>query len=83
MVAPGVLGSEGDVGLGLLVVVAVFATPPHAQTTSARRSGRVCTAERIVEQLAVRIAFGHTAKAVLVLHLFWKGAAALRYWTKV
>jgi hypothetical protein len=61
VVEPGVLGSDGDVGLGLLVV-AVFATPPHAQVTSARRSGRVGTAERVVEQLAVRIALGTPVK---------------------
>jgi hypothetical protein len=41
-------GSEGDVGL----VVVVFAMPPHAQATSARRSGNICTAEYLVEQFA-------------------------------
>jgi hypothetical protein len=81
IVAPGVPGSEGDVGLGLLVVE-VFATPPHAQVTSARRSGRLCTAERIFEQLAERIALGHTSKGFL-LPSFWKPHARFRYWTKV
>jgi hypothetical protein len=81
VVEPGVLGSDGDVGLGL-PVVAVFATPPHAQVTSARRSGRVCTAERIVEQLAVRIAWGTPVKGS-VLQPFWKATARFGYWTMV
>lgn len=81
VVEPGVLGSEGDVGLGLLVD-AVFATPPHAQVTSARRSGRVCTTERVVEQLAVRIALGTPVKgfrAAIIL----EGHVRFGYWTKV
>ncbi|HEY2819707.1 MAG TPA: hypothetical protein VGJ06_01595 [Candidatus Acidoferrum sp.] len=45
-------GSDGDVGL----VVVVFAMPPHAQATSARRSGSNCTAEGLVEQFVELIA---------------------------
>jgi hypothetical protein len=55
VVAPGVVGSVGDVGL----VVAVFATPPHAHATSARRSGSSCTVEGLVEQLTGCIALAH------------------------
>lgn len=46
IVEPGELGSEGDDGLD---VVAVFATPPHAQAISARRSGNAWSVEHLVE----------------------------------
>ena len=49
LVEVGEVGSEGDVGLELVVVV--FAMPPHAQATSARRNGNTCTAQGLVEQL--------------------------------
>jgi hypothetical protein len=49
-------GSDGDVGFG---VVVVFAIPPHAHATSARKIGNMCiacTAERLAERLAECIA---------------------------
>jgi hypothetical protein len=46
-------GSDGDVGLPVvLVVVVVFAIPPHAPATSAKRIGSICaacTAENLTE----------------------------------
>jgi hypothetical protein len=49
-------GSVGDVGLPvLLVVVVVFAIPPHAPATSAQRIGSICaacTAENLAERFA-------------------------------
>jgi hypothetical protein len=57
VVEPGELGLEGDEGLEEVVVV--FAMPPHAQATSARRSGHICTAECLVEQFTGRIALAH------------------------
>ena len=46
-------GSDGDVGLPVvLVVVVVFAIPPHAPATSAKRIGSnwvSCTAEHLVD----------------------------------
>ena len=73
-------GSEGDVGLGLVVVV--FAMPPHAQATSARRSGSICTAECLVEQFVVRIALC-TPRLVFYLPIFSNLSVTIRYWTKV
>jgi hypothetical protein len=68
------LGSEGDVGLEPdPVVVAVFATPPHAQATSARRSGSICTPENFAEPLTEpwteRIA-RHTSTGFIPINIF-------------
>ncbi len=53
-------GSAGDVGLPVvLVVVVVFAIPPHAPATSAKRIGSICaacTAENLAERFAECIA---------------------------
>jgi hypothetical protein len=62
IVEPGVVGFEGDVGFEPPVppvVVAVFATPPHAHATSAKSSGSPCSTERLVEPLIERIALTH------------------------
>jgi hypothetical protein len=65
VVAPGFEfpGSDGDVGFPLLlVVVVVFAIPPHAHATSAKRTGNMCAAcatENLAEPLADRIAGAH------------------------
>jgi hypothetical protein len=62
IVDPGVLGFEGDVGLEpplVLVVVVVFAIPPHAQAMSAKSSGSPCNTENRVEPLNERIALTH------------------------
>jgi hypothetical protein len=73
-------GSEGDVGLGLVVVV--FAMPPQAHAASARSSGSICTAECLVEQFVVRITL-YTPRLVFCLSIFSNLLATMRYWTKV
>jgi hypothetical protein len=74
IVAPGVvglLGFEGDVGFDPLVVlvVTVFAIPPHAHATSAKRRGIPWSTENRVELLVERIGLTHLA-LVLFLHYF-------------
>jgi hypothetical protein len=82
---PGLPGLEGGVGLEppvVLVVVVVFAIPPHAHATSAKSSGSPCSAERLVEPLIERIALTHL-EWFAVLWIFSVSAASARYWTEV
>ena len=61
----GLLGFDGDVGFEPPVgfgVVTVFAIPPHAQATSAKSNGNICSTEDLVETvepLSERIAVTH------------------------
>jgi hypothetical protein len=60
----GLLGFEGEVGLEpplVLVVVTVFAIPPHAHATSASSSGNPCNIENRIELLVERIVLTHLA----------------------
>jgi len=82
IVDPGVPGSEGDVGLVVPPFVEVFATPPHAHATSARRSGNVCTTECFAERFTEGIALTHL-EMVLFLPILSISHPATRYWTEV
>jgi hypothetical protein len=59
----GLLGFEGAVGSDppLVLVVTVFAIPPHAHATSASSSGNACNIENRIELSVERIVLTHLA----------------------
>ena len=80
IVDPGVLGFEGEVGLDpppVLLVVTVFAIPPHAHATSARSNGAPCSTENRVELLVERIALTHLAWFYRCIIFSFPSASAL------
>jgi hypothetical protein len=75
----GLLGFEGDVGFDppVVLVVTVFAIPPHAHATSARSSGTPCSTENRVELLVERIVLTHLAWFYRCIIFSFRSASAL------